>query len=150
VIYEGDVAGFRRDLPLHRGIFGRAGTDDDVDEAIVDHDRRNGDASSQFTLAFRKQGVIDQQPSLDAFDSFGGDLLRELVDDEKRIAGQSLTVRAAVRMVFIFEGKGAIGLDAIGEVGVSAGDEHQIALQHAIFLNGSGAVDRGVKTIVRT
>ena len=74
--------------------------------------------------------------------------MRELADYLKRITGQALAIRAAVGMILVFKHQRAIALNAIREIQVSACHEHQIALQRAVLLDRSRAVDLGVKTIV--
>ena len=52
-------------------------------------------------------------------------------------------------MIFIHEGQLAVGLDAIGEIGITAGYQNQITLERAVLVYRAGAVKEGVKAIVR-
>ncbi len=51
-------------------------------------------------------------------------------------------------MIFIDEREGAVGLDAIREIGIAAGDKNQIAFEHAVFVDGAGAVDASMETVI--
>jgi len=40
-----------------------------------------------------------------------------------------------VGVILIDEGEGAVGLDAIGEIGIAAGDEDEVALECAVLVD---------------
>ena len=54
------------------------------------------------------------------------------MDDQERIAGKSGT---RVGVIFIDEGEGTVGLDAIGEIGIAAGDEDEMTLERAVLVD---------------
>jgi len=76
--------------------------------------------------------------------TLGGDVFGELLDDRERIAGHS---GAVVGMVFVDKSQGAVGLNAIGEVGVATRHQDEVALELAFGIDRSGAVDARVKAI---
>jgi len=53
-------------------------------------------------------------------------------------------------VILIDEGEGAVGLDAIGEIGIAAGDQDEVALECAVFVDLTRAVDAGVKAVIGT
>ena len=95
--------------------------------------------------AIGKQGGINEHAAFDLANAFGGDILGELLDDRERIARQR---GAVVGVIFIHEGERAVGLDAIGKIGIAAGDEDEIAFQRAVRVDRAGAIDARVKAIV--
>ena len=81
-------------------------------------------------------------------DAFCGDLFGEVAHDDEAIAGETFGIGAAVGVVFIFECHGAVRLGAVGKVGVAAGDKDEVAVERPVFLDRTGAINPGVKTII--
>src|SRR5262245_19507144 len=53
-------------------------------------------------------------------------------------------------MIFIHEGEGTVGADAVGKFGIAAGDEHEMTFEFAFLVERTGTVDFRVKAIVGT
>ena len=92
-----------------------------------------------------KEAGVDEDAAFDFVNAFGGDGFGEFFDDGEGIACDGGT---AVRVIFIDEGESAVGLDAIGKIGVAAGDEDEIALQSSFFVDGASAINDGVEAVV--
>src|SRR5262249_12593573 len=103
------------------------------------------DVGAAFARAVWKEARIDEHATLNFVNAFRGDVLGELLDDNERVARKS---GAAVGMVFVDEGEGAVGLDAIRKVGIAASDENQIALEGAMLVDRAGVVDTRVEAII--
>jgi len=56
--------------------------------------------------------------------------------------------RTVIRVVVVDKSESAVGLDAIGKIGIAAGDEDDVALECAVLVDGSGAVDAGMETVI--
>src|SRR2546426_8450865 len=52
-------------------------------------------------------------------------------------------------MILIDKGESAVGLDAVRKIGIAAGDEDEIAFQFAFRIYWAGAIDAGMKAVVR-
>jgi len=51
-------------------------------------------------------------------------------------------------VIFIDKGKSAVELNAIGKIGITAGDQDEIALESAFLIDGASAIDDGVEAVV--
>src|SRR6266850_605262 len=146
VIDESDVGSLRRGVE-HDGVAGfGAGFGKEIDDVVVDHDGGHDDFGAVFTRAIRKERCVNEYAAFDFANALGGDVFGELLDDEERITWQSGTL---VGVVLIDKGEGAVGLDAIRKIGISAGDENEIALQLPFRIDRTRAIDAGMKTVVR-
>src|SRR6202022_1563418 len=144
--HEFDVRGLRRG-DERSGIAGFGGRGDrEVDHVVVHHDRGHHDIGAALAKAIGEQASVDQDAALDFADAFGGDVLRELFDNRERAA---INGGAVVRVIFVDEGQGSVGANAIGEIGVATGNQNEIALELAILVDGSRAINARMKTVVR-
>src|SRR5205807_4326656 len=85
--------------------------------------------------------------SFNFVNALGGDVFSELLDDQERIAGKG---GALVGVIFIDKGESAVGLDAIRKIGIATGDEDEVALECAVFVDRTGAVDARVEPVIGT
>ena len=116
----------------------RAGFGDEVDDVVVDHDGGHDHVGAAFARAVREKGGVNEDAAVDAANAFGADLFGERFDDGEWIAGQSGT---AVGVIFVHESEGVVRLNAIGKIGIAAGDEDEVALESTFFVDGAGAID---------
>ena len=78
--------------------------------------------------------------------AFGGNVLGKLLDDCQGISGQGC---ASVRVIFIHEGERTVWLNAIGEVGIAARNQNQVALECAVLVDGACVVNASMKAVIR-
>ena len=78
--------------------------------------------------------------------AFGGNVLGKLLDDCQGISGQSC---ASVRVIFIHEGERTVWLNAIGEVGIAARNQNQVALERTVLVDGANVVNGRMKAVIR-
>jgi hypothetical protein len=135
------VCGFGRDGDGRSGALFGAGCKGEVDDVVVDDDRRDDDAGSKFTFAFGEETRIDKDASFDSRDAMGGDLLGEFAGDGERVSRNDLRAgRCAVGVIDVLESERTIGLDAVREIGIATRDEDEIR---------TAAIDLGVEAKVR-
>src|ERR1700730_2228695 len=129
---ELDVRGLRRGYE-NGGIAGLGGRrDGEVDHVVVDHDGGHDDIRAAFARTVGEQAGVDENAALDFADAFGGDVGCELFYHGERIAVNGGSV---VRVILVDEGQGAVGANAIGEIGVATGNQNEIALELAFFVD---------------
>jgi hypothetical protein len=113
--------------------------DQDVDDVVVDRNRRNHHAGPAFTVPSPEQAGVDHHPPGYPLHSLGRDLTRQRPDDRQ---GISVHRHAGIGVVFVLEGQRSIGTDPVGEVGIAAGDQHQISLERSIRRDRAGTIHR--------
>ena len=123
-----------------------AGCSNKIDDVVIDHYGGHQDVGAAFAAGLWQKRGVHVDVSVDPANAFCSDLRGELLDDGERISGKR---GAAIRVVFINEGEGAIGLNAVGKIWVATGDEDEVAFERAVLVDRSGAEDVRVEAEVR-
>src|SRR6267142_1521080 len=134
-----------RDGELHRCARLAAGVAYEVDDVVVDDDGGHHDAGAALAFRIGHQARVHVEVTFDFANALGLDLRNEFLDDCKWIAWKGRTV---IRVVVVDKSESAVGLDAIGKIGIAAGDEDEVALECAVLVDWSGAVDAGMETVI--
>ena len=83
----------------------------------------------------------------DTFDTGGGDFRGQFPEYLQRVARNRFCGgEAIIGVVFVFEGQGAVRLDAVREVRIAAGNQHQIAIKRVAFERAGAVVEPGMKS----
>src|SRR6267143_4412333 len=90
------------------------------------------DIGPTFATRIGKQSGVDVDMAFDPANPFCEDILGELFDDRQGITRKR---GAVVGVVMIDEGASAVGLDAIGKIGIATGDEDEVAVECAVLVD---------------
>ncbi len=132
LIDEFDRAGWRGSGELDGIAWPGARFGDEIDDVVVDNDGGHDDIGPTFATRIGKQSGVDVDMAFDPANPFCEDILGELFDDRQGITRKR---GAVVGVVMIDEGESAVGLDAIGKIGIATGDEDEVAVECAVLVD---------------